>query len=69
MKKEQLAFHETMDTHELLNVKTIALLKSKLIQGVVFDEELRALLQKNVEMSIVDMKELQRIYTYEKPSK
>ncbi|MCP8615737.1 spore coat protein [Salirhabdus salicampi] len=64
MGKENLAFHETMDTHELLNMKTVALLKSKFIQGVVFDQDLRELLEKNVQMSIKDIKELQRLYPY-----
>ncbi|MDQ0159750.1 spore coat protein [Alkalibacillus salilacus] len=64
MSKEDLAFHETMDLHEILNMKTVALLKSKLMQGVVFDQELRALMQKNVDMTVVDIKELQRIYPY-----
>lgn len=61
-----MAFHETMDVHELLNVKTIGLLKSKLIQGVVFDDDLRKLLQKNVDMTVVDIKQLQRMYPYTK---
>lgn len=67
MGKENFAYHETLDTHELLNVKTVGLLKSKLMQGVVFDQDLRKLMQKNVEMSIVDIKELQRLYRYAKP--
>ncbi|MFC4401994.1 spore coat protein [Gracilibacillus xinjiangensis] len=66
MGKEELAFHETMDTHELLNMKTVGLLKSKLMQGVIFDQDLRALLQKNVEMSVIDIKQLQRLYPYAK---
>lgn len=66
MRKEDLAFHETVDTHELLNMKTIALLKSKLMQGVVFDQDLRKLMQKNVDMSIIDIKQLKRIYGYTK---
>ncbi|MFC5466231.1 spore coat protein [Lederbergia graminis] len=64
MGKEKLAFHETVDTHELLNMKTVGLLKSKLMQGVVFDQDLRRLMQKNVDMSITDIRELQRLYGY-----
>jgi similar to spore coat protein len=64
--KEDFAFHETMDTHELLNLKTIGLLKSKLMQGVVFDQDLRKLMQKNVDASVVDIKELMRLYPYAK---
>lgn len=47
MTKEDMAFHETVDMHEIMNAKTIGLLKSKLIQGVVFDQDLRRLIQKN----------------------
>ncbi|WP_405099710.1 spore coat protein [Oceanobacillus sp. FSL H7-0719] len=66
MAKEDLAFHETVDTHELVNMKTVALLKSKLMQGIVFDQDLRRLMQKNVDMSIIDLKQLQRLYPYTK---
>lgn len=34
MENESLAFHETMETHEILNLKTIGLMRSKLMQGV-----------------------------------
>ncbi|SFE97223.1 spore coat protein [Alteribacillus iranensis] len=64
MGKEDLALHETMDTHELLNLSTVALLKSKMMQGIVFDQDLRALLEKNVQMSILNINELQRLYPY-----
>jgi similar to spore coat protein len=67
--KEDLAFHETVDTHELLNMKTVGLLKSKLMQGVVFDQDLRKLMQKNVDMSVMDIKQLKRIYAYTKQNK
>jgi similar to spore coat protein len=43
---------ETMQIHELLNFKTICMTKSKLIQGVVFDQELKGLLEKDVQQSI-----------------
>lgn len=66
MEKEKLAFHEMVDTHELMNAKTVGLLKSKLMQGVVFDQDLRKLMQKNVDMSVVDIRELQRLYSYAK---
>lgn len=66
MGKEDLAFHETVDMHEMMNAKTIGLLKSKLIQGVVFDQDLRRLIQKNVDMTVVDIKELRRLYPYTK---
>ncbi|MEN2767442.1 spore coat protein [Ornithinibacillus xuwenensis] len=69
MGKEDTAFHETVDMHELINMKTVGLLKSKLMQGVVFDQDLRALMEKNVQMSILDIKQLQRIYPYTRSEK
>jgi similar to spore coat protein len=41
-----------MEIHELLNLKTISMAKFKLLQGLVFDEELKALMQKDVSRSM-----------------
>lgn len=46
-----LSLHETIEIHELLNFTTLRLTKSKLIQGVVFDKELKTLLIKDVQQS------------------
>jgi similar to spore coat protein len=62
MDKESLALHETMETHEILNFKTICLLRSKLMQGICFDNELKALMEKDVQQSIKDIKELLHFY-------
>lgn len=62
MDEKSLAFHETMDTHEILNFKTVCLLKSKFMQGLVFDQDLRALMEKDVKQTIQDIKELQEVY-------
>ncbi|KGK87432.1 spore coat protein [Desulfosporosinus sp. HMP52] len=43
--------HETMELHELLNFKTICMTTSKMAQGVVFDQDLKALLEKDVQQS------------------
>nr|WP_042353790.1 spore coat protein [Bacillus rubiinfantis] len=59
---DQLALHETMETHELLNFKTVCLLKSKLMQGMCFDNELKALMEKDVQQSKHDINELIRFY-------
>jgi similar to spore coat protein len=56
MSQQSLTMHETMQIHELLNIKTICMTKAKLIQGVVFDQELKALLEKDVQQSITDSK-------------
>ncbi|MEH7120155.1 spore coat protein [Neobacillus vireti] len=62
MEKESLALHETMETHEILNFKTVCLLKSKLMQGICFDNELKVLMEKDVQQSIQDINELIHFY-------
>ena len=62
MENEGLAIHETMETHELINFKTVCLLKSKLMQGICFDNELKALMEKDVQQSIQDINELIGFY-------
>jgi similar to spore coat protein len=58
MENKTLALHETMETHEILNFKTVCLLRSKLMQGICFDNELKALMEKDVQQSIKDINEL-----------
>lgn len=62
MNKLTLAAHESLEIHEVLNFKTLCLAKSKLMQGIVFDQELKALMQKDVEQSTQAITELQAIY-------
>jgi len=62
MEIDNLAFHETMETHEILNFKTICLLRSKLMQGICFDNDLKALMEKDVQQSIKDINELLSYY-------
>lgn len=57
-----LAPHETMQVHEMLNFKTVCMTTSKLMEGVVFDQDLKALLEKDVQQSIMDIKTLQSLY-------
>ncbi len=59
MTKNELTFHESMEIHELLNFKTICMTTSKLAQGIVFDQELKALLDKDVQQSIQSVKTLE----------
>jgi similar to spore coat protein len=63
MNIQSLAPHETMEVHEILNFKTVGLAKSKLMQGIVFDKDLKALMQKDVEQSIRAINALQSLYT------
>ncbi|MCM3702352.1 spore gernimation protein GerQ [Paenibacillus macerans] len=62
MNTQTLAPHESMDLHEMLNFKTLCLAKSKLMQGLVFDQELKDLMQKDVVQSIQAIQDLQAIY-------
>ncbi|NIK76496.1 hypothetical protein FHS15_001621 [Paenibacillus castaneae] len=62
MHTQTLAPHESMELHEALNFKTLCLAKSKLMQGIVFDQELKNLMQKDVVQSIQAIADLQAIY-------
>lgn len=62
MDNQSLAFHESIDTHEILNFKTVCLLKTKLMQGLVFDEDLRAMMEKDVQLGTEHIKQLQDLY-------
>lgn len=63
MENSGLGFHETMEVHELLNFKTMCLAKSKIVQGLVFDHELKALIEEDVQQSIKAINELQQHYS------
>ena len=62
MNANTLTSHESLDLHELINFKTLCVAKSKLMQGLVFDEDLKKLMQKDVDQSIQALTELQAIY-------
>ncbi|TAH83823.1 spore gernimation protein GerQ [Bacillus subtilis] len=62
MDHQTLAAHEAVDLHEIVNFKTLCIAKSKLMQGLVFDQELKDLMQKDVQQSIQDLTELQAVY-------
>ncbi|MBD8521040.1 spore coat protein [Lysinibacillus fusiformis] len=63
MFEKKLALHETMELHEVINFMTTSLLKSKLSQGVVFDDDLRALLDKNVKLSTPALTAMVKLYS------
>ena len=62
MDKGKLALHETLETHELINFKTVCLLRSKLMQGICFNNELKQLMEKDVQQSIQAINELLPFY-------
>lgn len=59
MEQQTFAPAETMQLHEILNFKTICMTTSKMMEGVVFDQELKALLEKDVRLSISAINDLQ----------
>lgn len=60
--QHNLGPHETMEVHEVLNFKTICMSKSKMMQGLVFDQELKALMEKDVQQSMKAVRELRGLY-------
>jgi similar to spore coat protein len=63
MFQQNLTLHETMEIHELLNLKTACLIKSQMVQGLVFDQDLKALLDKDVQQSVSAANVLQSLLT------
>ena len=62
MFEKKLALHEVMEFHEVINFMTLSLLKSKLSQGVVFDQDLRELLEKNVKLTTPALEAMLKLY-------
>lgn len=60
--QQTLAAHESFEIHEALNFKTLCLAKSKLMQGLVFDQELKSLMEKDVQQSIQAIADLRAAY-------
>jgi similar to spore coat protein len=56
----ELAAHEIMELHELLNMKTTGIAKLKAVDGMVTDKELKAFVQQNLGQCLQDLDELQR---------
>jgi similar to spore coat protein len=61
MDEQCLSLHETMQVHEMLNFKTVCMTTSKMLQGIVFDQDLKALMAKDVNQSIVSIADLQHL--------
>jgi similar to spore coat protein len=61
MEHERLAPNEAMQVHEMLNLKTVSMASSKMMEGVVFDQKLKALMERDVQQSIVSIQNLQKL--------
>lgn len=69
MDTQSLALHEALEVHEILNFKTICMTKSKLMEGLVTDKDLKALLGKDVQQSIDAISNLQSLLSKAPTSK
>jgi similar to spore coat protein len=61
MEQQTLAPSETIQIHEMLNLKTVCMTTSKMMEGVVFDQDLKRLLEKDVQQSITAIAGLQNL--------
>lgn len=52
------ALHETLEVHEIAAFKTVGLTKSKTMQALVSDPDLKAILQYDVQVSTLQLQEL-----------
>jgi similar to spore coat protein len=55
------ARHETMDLHEIATFKTVCLTKSKTMQLLVSDPELKKILQQDVDVTTIQLQELKQL--------
>jgi similar to spore coat protein len=52
------ALHETLEVHEIAAFKTVCMTKSKTMQALVSDLELKRILQDDVQLSMRQLQEL-----------
>ncbi|KAF6621485.1 hypothetical protein H7K28_00690 [Paenibacillus polymyxa] len=53
--------HETLEVHELSAFKTVCLTKSKTMQALISDPVLKAILQKDVDLTTRQLQELSNV--------
>ncbi|AHM68625.1 hypothetical protein LK13_12385 [Paenibacillus polymyxa] len=53
--------HETLEVHELSAFKTVCLTKSKTMQALISDPALKAILQKDVDLTTRQLQELSNV--------
>ncbi|GAE24389.1 spore coat protein F [Halalkalibacter wakoensis JCM 9140] len=60
---ENLGIHETLELHELLTFKSLCLTKASIMQGLVTDETLKSIMQKDVVMHNKHLEQLKNHLT------
>lgn len=58
---KELAAHELLEVHEILIFKTACVAKSKVFSGLVKDNELKEILEEDIEFSTKAIKDLRKI--------
>lgn len=61
MEQQSLAHHETMEIHELYKFKAICASKAKFMKDLVSDQNLKTLLEKDVQASAKAVNDLQNL--------
>lgn len=61
------ALHEVLEVQEMTAFKTLCLTKSKTMKGLVSDEELKNILQQDVDISTRQLQEFTSILSKAKP--
>ncbi len=56
--------HETLEVHELSAFKTVCLTKSKTMQALISDPVLKAILQKDVDLTTRQLQELGNVLNH-----
>lgn len=59
--ESKFALHETLDLHEVAAFKALCMTKSKTMQMLVTDPDLKALMQADVDVSTRQLTELQSL--------
>jgi similar to spore coat protein len=50
--------HETLELHEIATFKTVSMTKSKSMQALVSDEELKQIIQQDIQLSTRQLQDL-----------
>jgi ubiquinone biosynthesis protein Coq4 len=55
--------HETLELHEIAAFKTVSMTKSKIMQVLISDPDLKQILQQDAQLSTMHLEELQALLT------
>ncbi len=61
MAQNMAPLHELLEVHEMINFQTVTAFKAKMMQGLAKDADLKKLLDKQVEQSVIAIQGLQMI--------